>query len=409
MLEPANIQSLENLMSFEQVSIPQNLNGAEGGNRASATCRIQAANDLEAINSWLRVKGANPKTYQAYKKELERLILWAVIERGKALSSLNTDDCHAYIVFIKTLQADNSLWVSSIPTNKTHGHWKPFQFRASKKTPAATVLSSRSVNYAATVISSCMDWLVKQNYLTYNGFSEISPIKWADNNMQANQRLFTHQHIQLMQDYAHTLIDNTAVDYYAQLRVLFILKFAFNTGLRLHELVNAKYSDIEQLDDEEGEHYFLRVVGKNTRLRKTSLPSVFIKDIHNYRCALGLTPDFKQAADNEPIINSLRKKAELPLSPAALHKILADFFKRWHIQLTLSQPIDKRLLHKVQQASAHWLRHSYGSFLANDCQIPLAYIRDELGHASIATTSIYLNTDDKKRQRAVSKAFNMKE
>ena len=44
------------------------------------------------------------------------------------------------------------------------------------------------------------------------------------------------------------------------------------------------------------------------------------------------------------------------------------------------------------------MRHSYGSFLANDCQIPLAYIRDELGHASIATTSIYLNTDDKKRQ-----------
>jgi integrase/recombinase XerD len=62
---------------------------------------------------------------------------------------------------------------------------------------------------------------------------------------------------------------------------------------------------------------------------------------------------------------------------------------------------------KVKQASAHWLRHSYGSFLANDCQIPLAYIRDELGHASISTTSIYLNADDKKRQQAVSAAFVM--
>jgi site-specific recombinase XerD len=35
----------------------------------------------------------------------------------------------------------------------------------------------------------------------------------------------------------------------------------------------------------------------------------------------------------------------------------------------------------------------------------LAYIRDELGHANISTTSLYLNTDAKQRQQVVSDAF----
>jgi integrase len=401
-------RSLDHATAFDQLLIPVDLSGSKGENRATETCRIDADNDLAAIKSWLSVKGENPKTYQAYQKELERFLLWAVIERGKAFSSLNTDDCQAYISFIKQLQPDNSRWVSSTPTNKAHGRWKPFQYRASKKSKDATsVLSVRSVNYANTVISSCMDWLVNQNYLKYNSFSGIAASKSASSGMQVNQRLFTRQHIQLMLDYAGSLIDSTAPDYYAQLRVLFILKFAFNTGLRLHELVAATYGDIEALDDTEGDQYFLRVVGKNSKLRKTSLPTAFIADIRSYRIALGLSPAIEQVLDDTPLINSLRKKAEPKLSPAALHKILSDFFKRWHVYLMAAEQPDNRLINKVKQASAHWLRHSYGSFLANDCQIPLAYIRDELGHASISTTSIYLNADDKKRQQAVSAAFVM--
>jgi site-specific recombinase XerD len=43
--------------------------------------------------------------------------------------------------------------------------------------------------------------------------------------------------------------------------------------------------------------------------------------------------------------------------------------------------------------------------LANDKQVPLTYIRDELGHSNISTTSLYLNTDAKQRQKVVSEAF----
>ena len=49
------------------------------------------------------------------------------------------------------------------------------------------------------------------------------------------------------------------------------------TGLRIHELAAASYGDIECLEDESGEHYFLQVIGKQNKMRKTSLPLMFVR------------------------------------------------------------------------------------------------------------------------------------
>ena len=99
---------LKAVAPLERAIVPTALNGEHGSNRAPGPCRIDAGHDLDAIHSWLSLKDGNPRTYNAYKKELERLLLWAVLERGKALSSLNTDDCKAYVHFLKTLSTADS-------------------------------------------------------------------------------------------------------------------------------------------------------------------------------------------------------------------------------------------------------------------------------------------------------------
>src|SRR5450759_4728297 len=63
---------------LERVLIPIELSGEQGSNRSPEPSRIHATHDLEAIKSWLSLKDDNAKTYQAYRKELERLLLWAV-------------------------------------------------------------------------------------------------------------------------------------------------------------------------------------------------------------------------------------------------------------------------------------------------------------------------------------------
>ena len=51
-----------------------------------------------------------------------------------------------------------------------------------------------------------------------------------------------------------------------------------------------------------------------------------------------------------------------------------------------------RAAERLRQASAHWLRHTTGSRMM-DGQVDLQYVRDNLGHESISTTSQYLHAD----------------
>lgn len=408
---------LNEVAPLERVTVPIERNGETGSNRAPAPCRINANHDLDAIRSWLSLKDGNDKTYQAYKKELERLLLWAVLERGKALSSLNTDDCKAYVHFLKTLMTDNNQWVAPAPAIKGQNTWKPFTYRMPKIVPRQTdinpepgkpalVLSPRSVNYAKTIISSCMDWLVKQQYLKHNNFDGITSIKFAQTKPQTGSRAFTLKQIQLVFAYAEARLDPESPGFLLERRTVYILKLAFSTGLRIHELAAASFGDIECLNGDAGEHYFLKVVGKNTKERKTSLPSLFIEELRDYLKLRGLPSHFDFLPQQAPLIPSLRDKSgRKHLSPAGIHKILAAFFGKMLTDLETGGNADPQLANKLRKASAHWLRHSYGSYLANDKQVPLTYIRDELGHANISTTSLYLDTDAKQRQRVVSDAF----
>jgi site-specific recombinase XerD len=59
---------------------------------------------------------------------------------------------------------------------------------------------------------------------------------------------------------------------------------------------------------------------------------------------------------------------------------------------------------KLRRASPHWMRHSHASHaLARGAD--LTSVRDNLRHASIATTSVYLHSDEIKRARQIGAAF----
>ena len=86
---------------WEHLVVPQEVDGSRGIFRApQATCTLSASNDYEAVQAWLGLQDA-AATQRAYRKEAERLMLWAILERGKALSSLTTEDAVAYRAFLR--------------------------------------------------------------------------------------------------------------------------------------------------------------------------------------------------------------------------------------------------------------------------------------------------------------------
>ena len=90
---------------------PSSLNGESGSNRASAAIvkQIDANNDLQAIQTWLLEFTHSPQTLRTYRKEAERLLLWAIIEKRKPFSSLSRDDLRDYELFLSDLQPQQSL------------------------------------------------------------------------------------------------------------------------------------------------------------------------------------------------------------------------------------------------------------------------------------------------------------
>lgn len=113
------------VVPFERLYVPHEVDGSHGTFRAPvATCTLDANNDHEAVQAWLALHESTA-TQRAYRKEAERLILWAVVERGRALSSLTTEDAVAYRAFLRR-PAPKGRWIGPARP-RSSPEWRPFR------------------------------------------------------------------------------------------------------------------------------------------------------------------------------------------------------------------------------------------------------------------------------------------
>ncbi len=100
--ELVNTRSRSEIVPWETLAVPESLDGSQGRYRApTRQCLLGATNDLAAVEAWLQLHESKA-TRRAYRKEAERLILWSIVERNKAFSSLNTEDAIAYRAFLRS-------------------------------------------------------------------------------------------------------------------------------------------------------------------------------------------------------------------------------------------------------------------------------------------------------------------
>ena len=63
---------------------------------------------------------------------------------------------------------------------------------------------------------------------------------------------------------------------------------------------------------------------------------------------------------------------------------------------------DQKGAARLAKASTHWLRHTHASH-AIAGGMPIEVAQQNLGHASLATTTVYVKTEEKRRMKAVKK------
>lgn len=65
-------------------------------------------------------------TQRAYRKEVERFLLWAIVHKGKPLSSMTNEDCTEYRDFLADPQP-RSRWCGERGRERWSLLWRPFE------------------------------------------------------------------------------------------------------------------------------------------------------------------------------------------------------------------------------------------------------------------------------------------
>ncbi|MCY1288301.1 Tyrosine recombinase XerC [compost metagenome] len=358
------------VVPWEQLRLPQEVDGSQGQFRAPRqTCTLNADNDYAAVQAWLSLH-ESPATQRAYRKEAERLILWAIVERERPLSSLTTEDAIAYRAFLRR-PTPHRRWVGP-PRPRTSVEWRPF----------AQGLSARSAAYAMSVLAAMFRWLIQQRYVLANPFAGIKVRGSGQAAPLDSSHAFTEGEWLLIRTIADGLEWSYGWEAAAAQRLRFVLDFGYATGLRASELVGATLGGIET--DPHGDHW-LKLVGKGAKAGKVALPPLARVALERHLVERGLSVTPARWDPHTPLIGGLGQEPADGITGTRLWGVLRRFFTQAADLILADHPAAAE---KLRQASPHWMRHTHATHaLARGAE--LTTVRDNLRHSSISTTSIY--------------------
>lgn len=380
------VEPSQSIVPWEHIAVPHEVDGSRGTFRAPrASCTLDANNDYQAVQAWLALH-ESPATKNAYRKEAERLILWALVERSRALSSLTTEDAVAYRAFLRH-PSPRSQWIGP-PRPRTSREWRPF----------AGGLSARSAAYSLSVLGALYRWLMQQRYVLANPFAGLKVRGAVKGGTLAVSRAFAEGEWSMIQTVAEGLEWSCGWESAAAQRLRFVLDFAYATGLRASELVHAKLGMIEE--DAKGNRW-LRLVGKGSKAGKVALPPMARSALDRYLAQRRLPITLSRWHPSTPLLGSLEQDSAGGITAPRLWAVMKRFFSQ---VADVVQEHSPAAAEKLRRASPHWMRHTHASH-ALERGVDLTTVRDNLRHASLATTSIYLHTDEEKRARQLGAAF----
>ena len=419
------------IVPIDKLIVPSELDGSEGQFRAPrGQCMMRANNDYEAVLLWIKTRhGMTPEkkravqikrglgpdspegpldwlgylshTQRAYLKEAERFMLWAIVQHKKPLSSMTLEDCEAYRLFLADPRP-SEVWCAPRGRDKWSALWRPFE----------GPLSLSTQGHALRILKSLYKFLVDQRYLVGNPWNGVS-IPQARRVAVSRGRSFSHAQWTFIEQQAARLSDRSA-----DRRLRFALHLYYATGMRLIEGVHARVDDLrfvsypDHESDEVIAGWELKVLGKGNKERIVQLPQAIMDELASCLASRGLDPDPEAVGNRGAYL--LGQVADVasraPWSPNAqsgidpkagishgtMYEAIKRFFQYCAEQLADTDP---KGAERLSAGSTHWLRHTYGTH-AVAAGMPLDVVQQNMGHASLDTTTGYTTSEERRRMKA---------
>ncbi|GJH13582.1 site-specific integrase [Caballeronia novacaledonica] len=407
------------LAPLERLSVPYSLSGADGENRSTAFCYIKANHDLDAVRAYLNRFRDQPKTLRAYTKELERFLLWAVVLRGKALSDLRVDDCEAYKDFLKN--PDPRFVGERFARHSPR--WRPF----AASTNGSASLSAESQRYTVRVLRTAFTWWVDVRYLGGNPWKAVNdpPVIKRERAMQIERALPAALWRKLRGELDARCLDKDAAQrresksgvQWRAVRAAILLMG--DSGLRREEAANARRENLRPspYGTLERPVWELTIVGKGQRERTVPVSAATLNALRAHW--LDRAQDFDRATEADlqsgPLLGPVvipwtdasrrrhravgqgsegRQASEVGYTADGLNRLISRMVTELVETMT-----DLSLGERVQLGgvNAHAFRHTFGTQSVAD-EVPVDVVQKVLGHASLQTTTIYVQAE---KQRVV--------
>jgi integrase len=394
------------MVPLDRATVPDLLSGSCGANRNQTFPLISARNDLEAIEAYLYKYRGQEKTRRAYQKELERFLLWCIYECRMPMSSALVGECEAYKDFLANPASE---WIGR-KTIRMSKDWRPFSGK----------LSPASQRYAVAAVRSFFEWLVRVRYLAGNPWVAVADPRVAQqiNAIQIEKALPADLWGKLIValDVLCSVSDSdlharfklrgaaAKMKLAAQFRLVrAALLLLGDSGLRREEAATALRSRLKPVPGTP-DLWELDVLGKRNKWRTVFLPLRVVDAIEAHWRDRGKEFDFGMV--ETPLLAPVtlpRTRASdekfgdgqiAGFTPDGLYGAIKSVLSRIANDYAINE-LNERERDILRTAGPHAFRHTFGTQAAAG-NVPLDVLQRVLGHASLQTTTIYVQAEKKR-------------
>jgi len=371
-----------------------------------------SATDIKQAQAFLISYDGSEATFNAYRREIERLLQWSAFIAKKSVKDLKRADIEDYLVFC---QSPPLTWigVKKAPRfiEKTgvripNPEWRPFVATINKiahrqgqsPDPKNYQLSQNALQEIFAILSSFYNFLIQEDYALIN---PILHIKQKSKYLRKHQTKTKIRRLSELQ--WHYVLETAELmakhDAERHERTLFIMTAFYAMYLRISELTASKRWQPKMSDffrDQDGLWWFV-TVGKGNKERQISVSDAMLAALKRYRSFLGLSA-LPTPADRTPLLTKHKGKGPIR-STTYLRRIVQHCFDQAVLRMRADGFAEEA--ESLLAATVHWLRHTG---ISDDVKHrPREHVRDDAGHSSSATTDKYIDVELRKRHESARK------
>lgn len=359
--------------------------------------------------AFLKSYNSSSGTFNAYRREIERLLQWSWYIKSKSIKKLKREDMEEFINFCKK-PPKSWIGLNKAPrflekdgVRIPNVEWRPFVVTVSKAEHRKGAkpkiknfeLLAGTIKEIFAILSSFFNYLLQEEYIPSNPISLIRQKSKFVRKQQGSIKI--RRLSELQWDYLiNTALQMAERDPNAYERTVFIISSLYAMYLRISELAasNRWIPLMNHFHKDHDNHWWFTTVGKGNKERQIAVSDAMLKALKRWRKHLHLSA-LPSPSDKTPLLPKIRGRGPIE-SVNYLRKIVQGCFDKAVEQLNNDGFTEEA--ESLISATAHWLRHTG---ISDDVKIrPREHVRDDAGHSSSAITDKYVDIELRERHKS---------